>query len=900
MKKFLSLMLSVVLALCFCQPAFADSNFTDVADSRYYSSILRVSDLGIMTGNGDGTFGAKSELKRAELAQVILRLLKLESLAISSASANQYLDVPEEHYAYSAINAATAMQILNGVGDGRFDPDGTLTVEQAVKVIVCILGYGSILDTEASESWFQPYILQAGKINLLNGLSTETGTPATREWFARLIDNALDQKVLELSYEYSADGGERYVLKETLIDKFLSDGAELHGILEADHRTSITGTYSVEDDQVIIGGYSYYLDEGLDVSALIGQSVRFYAIDDDGMAYIKGISPRPRMNETVALSGVDVASVQGRTVNYYLDDEDEKLTLDDNLKIVYNNRYHSTYSADLLTARSAKLRFLDNNGDETYDVVFIECYELGTILKVNAADETVQFKNMLADGTLLLDYSKDKNRFVSFADKNGGEIAPETFQKEDLTEVHRSKDGNYTRLVRLDEKVTGMVTQIDASEGTVWVDGEVYDLAQGEYTYRVTPESLSIGKTYDFTMDSKNEIVYAEESLDSAGSQLAYIYQMQMPDSGIKKQLEIQLIKGTRVKSVLEGVSTYYMQAVEAQTLETLKIADKVVINGTSYTEPVRIYDVLSAEPKLGRNHLIRYALNAAGEIKRIDIVTEKRGDYTAKQTLNTKSLVVTGSEEPFGIGEDTVVFFIPASGDEEDIYTQMKFGKNEYYMQGFEYDAEDLTVSAMVFKNENRINDDSPISSDVKMKVVQNVTTTLVNDEEAYRISGYDNGTAFDLKTKPGLSLDGADRIKPGDIVQYLVDFNGNINKISRISSLPMDNNFYITGADTDEEMCYGMAYEANSKFLGAASDDYEQQLVIALDENNEDLYYYQLSTDDNDKPCIYTYDIQRAVYTPSTFEDILSISRVGRKDASKVFVYAPGKEVKVVVIVK
>ena len=198
-------------------------------------------------------------------------------------------------------------------------------------------------------------------------------------------------------------------------------------------------------------------------------------------------------------------------------------------------------------------------------------------------------------------------------------------------------------------------------------------------------------------------------------------------------------------------------------------------------------------------------------------------------------------------------------------------------------------------------MNDINNFGLDSNIKVVQNVSRGLAEDgSEVYRISGYDQGNPYNRLTRPGANgVTAAETVSNGDLVQFTLDFEGQINKLSRLSPLPTDGKYYLTGKGSRKELIYGMAYSTISKYLSSVSTQYEQRLVISLDKEGTDLCYYSLLTDSGSAPDIYTYSRKTGKYYVSDFNDILSSVSVGDEDASDVFLYASDEVVKAVIII-
>lgn len=111
----------------------------EVTFSDVYSDEVRwCAQLGIVSGMGDGKFAPYRSLKRAEAAKILALTVQLlggedsgEQYPFSDRGAFPSWD-------QGWIDFCGANQIMNGVGGGRFDPDGTFTREQAIVTILRI------------------------------------------------------------------------------------------------------------------------------------------------------------------------------------------------------------------------------------------------------------------------------------------------------------------------------------------------------------------------------------------------------------------------------------------------------------------------------------------------------------------------------------------------------------------------------------------------------------------------------------------------------------------------------------------------------------------------------------------------------------------------------------------
>jgi hypothetical protein len=118
--------------------AFAAADFTDFSAGAEVNFLI---DQGIINGYEDGTFRPNNEITRAEFTAMLCRAMNEEDSAKSLAGQSEFSDVKPSNWASGYIQWAKDNGIINGVGGGRFDPQGNVTYEQTVKMIVLAMGY---------------------------------------------------------------------------------------------------------------------------------------------------------------------------------------------------------------------------------------------------------------------------------------------------------------------------------------------------------------------------------------------------------------------------------------------------------------------------------------------------------------------------------------------------------------------------------------------------------------------------------------------------------------------------------------------------------------------------------------------------------------------------------------
>ncbi len=106
---------------------------------------------------------------KQKLRDLTIMLIVITLSSISFAAAADFSDVPQSHWAYDYVSRLSEKGIINGMGDGTFQPDQKVTREQFIKMLVCSIDNtpdnstaSGLYDVEAGR-WSEPYISAAIK-----------------------------------------------------------------------------------------------------------------------------------------------------------------------------------------------------------------------------------------------------------------------------------------------------------------------------------------------------------------------------------------------------------------------------------------------------------------------------------------------------------------------------------------------------------------------------------------------------------------------------------------------------------------------------------------------------------------------------------------------------------------
>lgn len=105
-------------------------SFTDVKNHANQSAIEALAARGIITGVGAGKFQPDRTMTRAEFAAIVTR-----GLGLSPETTSIFTDVASSAWYAGYIGTATSFGIVNGVGNRKFAPEGTITRQEAAAMV---------------------------------------------------------------------------------------------------------------------------------------------------------------------------------------------------------------------------------------------------------------------------------------------------------------------------------------------------------------------------------------------------------------------------------------------------------------------------------------------------------------------------------------------------------------------------------------------------------------------------------------------------------------------------------------------------------------------------------------------------------------------------------------------
>ena len=200
MKKFLSLVLALVMTMSLVTVSAGAKDFTDSSKIQYKEAIDVMSAVKVIDGYADGSFNPSATLTRGAAAKIICNLILGPTTAGAlPVDAAPYKDVPTTNGFAPYIAYCQKEGIISGYADGTFKPANPLTGYAFMKMLLGALGYDASREGYTGANWSINVAKQALNIGLADGLSGDfNGVKAvTREEACLYAFNMIQADMVE-------------------------------------------------------------------------------------------------------------------------------------------------------------------------------------------------------------------------------------------------------------------------------------------------------------------------------------------------------------------------------------------------------------------------------------------------------------------------------------------------------------------------------------------------------------------------------------------------------------------------------------------------------------------------------------------------------------------------------
>ena len=197
MKKFLSLVLALVMTMSLVTVSAGAKDFSDDGSITYKEAVDVISGIGVVDGYSGGDFKPTEVLTRGAAAKIICNLILGPTTAsYLSADTAPFKDVPVTNVFAGYITYCSQQGIINGYADGTFRPTATLSGNAFMKMLLGALGYDAEREGYVGANWSVQVAktalgieLDEGLVDDFNGLKAVTREEACLYAFNTLSAN---------------------------------------------------------------------------------------------------------------------------------------------------------------------------------------------------------------------------------------------------------------------------------------------------------------------------------------------------------------------------------------------------------------------------------------------------------------------------------------------------------------------------------------------------------------------------------------------------------------------------------------------------------------------------------------------------------------------------------------
>ena len=171
LKRLLSLVvvMAVLCSLPLTVSAADAADYTDTGDITYYEAVDVLTSIGVLEGLTDGSYGPDQTMTRSEAAKIIAYLVLGDSAENLSAVTAPFDDVAADHWAAGYIAYCANAGIIDGDGNGSFLPEEEVTAYQFGKMLLTAVGYG-VNGEYTGSGWEISVASDASALDIYDGL----------------------------------------------------------------------------------------------------------------------------------------------------------------------------------------------------------------------------------------------------------------------------------------------------------------------------------------------------------------------------------------------------------------------------------------------------------------------------------------------------------------------------------------------------------------------------------------------------------------------------------------------------------------------------------------------------------------------------------------------------------
>ena len=511
MKKFLSLVLALVMTMSLVTVSAGAKDFTDGSEITYKEAVDVISALGVVDGYSDGDFRPDDVLTRGAAAKIICNLILGPTTASAlSAGTAPFKDVPVTNTFAGYITYCSQQGIISGYADGTFRPTGTLSGNAFMKMLLGALGYDSSIEGYTGANWQVSVIKQASGIGLDDGNDEFVGSQAvTRQEAALYAFNMLQATMVEYDKKDTIVVGD-ITINTTSTRKDVENNTNTDGNIDGERNGDGLMQFGEKyfkdlekEDATDIFGHpsSKWVYDGDDVGTYANEADATYVVEDDDMNVGQVVTSSSYMN---------YSSSEAKDAKYFLNGDDNEVK-----------------SSELVAVGDIVEAYENDNGD--VETVVVSRYTVAKIDKVDTDVSTAESRNGASEVLTLTDLDGDNSNdyYDKYDDAEKTLRGYASSYDEGTVLAVAFRDGKFGDEVLASyeaEAVSGKVTAFREDE-TVTMDGTKYEFARNEngtagFVDGIT-SNFDFDKEYTIYLTADGYVIGVE---GAAGADLSDVY----------------------------------------------------------------------------------------------------------------------------------------------------------------------------------------------------------------------------------------------------------------------------------------------------------------------------------------------------------------------------------------
>lgn len=484
MRKVLSFVLVLSLVLGSFSMAFAatPAGLSDVKGNANEEAITVAYDLGIVTGNPDGTFLPAKTVTRAEFAAMITRALAIPDSALAGYTATTFKDTTGYGWAVPYLAFCNSKGIMLGDGAGNAMPGRTISVNEAVTMALRAVGY-TANSAQLVGAWPANYVTLAQNQKLYDDVAAVTTVDKASA--AQIVYNLLTVQKVSVNSDGKTDlmtiSG---VGAANLLNTGLGCTAQAAAVVTGEENSLI-------NLKPYVGDYAIKITKDSSGKVIAIKEVKSTAITGKFKNVITSA-------QAVTVGGVFTNS-----------DDVEYKNIDTATVIAgfkfFENGENVARVDDLATSKSITIN-VDLDGKSITEAYSVERWTVNAAAKISDG----QVKALANDDVLLgKDFTKDDDKKI---DVNSFELvgvkALSDIKKDNVVYVYTKSDGKITKVTVGTEVITGKVTRVN-SDGDFTINGKIYSTSSAPSN---SVGDVAVGNEIKAWLDASGNIYKAEKT----------------------------------------------------------------------------------------------------------------------------------------------------------------------------------------------------------------------------------------------------------------------------------------------------------------------------------------------------------------------------------------------------